>query len=289
VRRTLTEPRASVIIPRVTASLPRRALACVPVALSFALLLRLPAVAHGQAAARPPSAVSQSPRELAPIDLTGYWVSVVTEDWRYRMVLPLRGDYGSVPLNAAGRKVADAWTPDQAGRCEAFGAAAVMRAPGRIHITWEDDSTLKIETEAGSQTRRIHFGPSAPAPAPSWQGVSVAKWDPPPDVIDVLRTGGFDRLDAGQGAAARRAVWTPLKVITTNLRAGWLRGNGVPYSTQAVVTEHFMRFAVPEAGEWLTVRTVVDDPAYLVQSFLTSTNFKREADGSTWSPKPCRE
>ena len=119
--------------------------------------------------------------------------------------------------------------------------------------------------------------------------VSVAKWDPPPDVIDVLRTGGFDRLDAGQGAAARRAVWTPLKVITTNLRAGWLRPNGVPYSSQAAVTEHFMRFAVPEAGEWLTVRTIVDDPAYLVQSFLTSTNFKREADGSKWSPKPCRE
>ena len=117
----------------------------------------------------------------------------------------------------------------------------------------------------------------------------MAKWDPPPDVIDVLRTGGFDRLDAGQGAAARRTVWTPLKVATSNLRAGWLRTNGVPYSAQTVVTEHFMRFAVPEAGEWLTVRTVVDDPAYLVQSFLTSTNFKREADGSKWSPKPCRE
>jgi hypothetical protein len=262
-----------------------------------ALVLFLPAIARGQAqAAQPPRAANPTPRELAPIDLTGYWVSVVTEDWRYRMVMPLKGDYGSVPLNAAGRKAADAWTADQAGRCEAFGAAAVMRAPGRIHITWEDDSTLKIETEAGSQTRHIHVGPSVSAvgspedkSAKSWQGVSVAKWDPPADVIDVLRTGGFDRLDAGQGAAARRAVWTPLKVETRNLRAGWLRTNGVPYSAQAVVTEHFMRFAVPEAGEWLTVRTVVDDPAYLVQSFMTSTNFKREADGSKWSPKPCRE
>jgi hypothetical protein len=256
-----------------------------------ALSLLLPAVAHGQGqAAQPPRAANPPPRELAPIDLTGYWVSVVTEDWRYRMVMPLKGDYGSVPLNAAGRKAADTWTPDQAGRCEAFGAAAVMRAPGRIHITWEDDSTLKIESEAGSQTRRIRFGPSAPSTGgPSWQGVSVAKWDPPPDVIDVLRTGGFDRLDAGQGAAARRAVWTPLKVETRNLRAGWLRTNGVPYSAQTLVTEHFMRFAVPEAGEWLTVRTVVDDPTYLVQSFMTSTNFKREADGSKWSPKPCRE
>jgi hypothetical protein len=285
------------MILRVTSSRPGRTLAGVCVALTLVLPLLLPAVAHGQGqAAQPPRAVNPSPRELAPMDLTGYWVSVVTEDWRYRMVMPLKGDYGSVPLNAAGRHAADAWTPDQAGRCEAFGAAAVMRAPGRIHITWEDESTLKIETEAGSQTRRIRFGPSAPgrfppgAPAAtSWQGVSVASWDPPPDVIDVLRTGGFDRLDAGQGAAARRTVWTPLKVVTTNVRAGWLRTNGVPYSAQTVVTEHFMRFAVPEAGEWLTVRTVVDDPVYLVQSFMTSTNFKREADGSKWSPAPCRQ
>ena len=209
------------------------------------------------------------------------------------MVMPLKGDYGSVPLNANGRRVADTWMPDQAGRCEAFGAGAVMRAPGRVRITWEDDSTLRIDTEAGNQTRRLPLGQAAAASsaagAPSWQGTSVARWDGPPDVIDVLRTGGFDRLDSGMGAAARRMVWTPLKVVTTNLRAGWLRANGVPYSAQAVITEHFMRFAVPEAGEWLTVRTVIDDPAYLVQPFLTSTNFKREADGSKWNPKACRE
>jgi hypothetical protein len=114
-------------------------------------------------------------------------------------------------------------------------------------------------------------------------------WDGPPDVIDVLRTGGFDNLSRGSGAAARRLAWTPLKVVTTNHRAGWLRANGVPYSDRAVITEHFMRFAVPDGGEWLTVRTVVDDPAYLVQPFMTSTNFKKEADGSTWNPKPCRE
>jgi hypothetical protein len=160
-----------------------------------------------------------------------------------------------------------------------------------VRIAWADDSTLRIDTEAGNQTRRLPLGQAAAAvgAAPSWQGTSVAIWDGPPDVIDVLRTGGFDNLNSGSGAAARRMVWTPLKVVTTNLRAGWLRANGVPYSAQAVVTEHFMRFSVPEGGEWLTVRTVVDDPAYLVQPFMTSTNFKREADGSKWNPKPCRE
>ncbi len=259
-----------------------------------AFALAASAVPHGQAPAGQQRAPAPSLRELAPLDLTGYWVSVVTEDWRYRMVLPLKGDYGSVPLNREGRRVADTWTPEQAGRCEAFGAGAVMRAPGRVHITWEDDSTLKIETEAGQQTRRLPLSAgalakSAPASAPSWQGSSIAGWDGPPDVIDVLRTGGFDNLARGSGAAARRQAWTPLKVVTTNLRAGWLRANGVPYSAEAVIIEHFMRFAVPDGGEWLTVRTVVDDPAYLVQPFMTSTNFKREADGSKWNPKACRE
>ena len=263
------------------------------IAAAIAVFLLTSAASRGHGQVAQPRAPNSSIRELAPMDLTGYWVSVVTEDWRYRMVMPAKGDYGSVPLNANGRREADKWTPDQAGRCEAFGAGAVMRAPGRVHITWENDSTLRIDTEAGNQTRRLPLGQAAAAPAagaaPSWQGTSVARWDGPPDVIDVLRTGGFDRLDSGMGAAARRMVWTPLKVVTTNLRPGWLRANGVPYSAQAVVTEHFMRFAVPEAGEWLTVRTVIDDPTYLVQSFMTSTNFKREADGSKWNPKACRE
>lgn len=248
---------------------------------------------HAQGPARGVGpAPALTPKDTAPLDLTGYWVSVVTEDWRYRMVMPRKGDFDSVPLNREGRRVAETWQPEQAGRCEAFGAGAGMRAPGRLHITWENDSTLRIDTDAGQQTRRLFFG-AAPAvsrrPGPTWQGTSMAAWDPPADVIDVLRTGGFDNLSRGMGAAARRAVWTPLKVVTTNLRAGWLRANGVPYSANAVVTEHFMRFTTPDGSEWLTVRTVVDDPTYLVQPFMVSTNFKREADGSKWNPRPCRE
>lgn len=260
----------------------------------FAAITLFSAVLRGQAPAA--AAAGQAPRpaptvrELAPIDLTGTWVSVVTEDWRYRMVMPLKGDYGSVPLNAEGKRAADRWTADQAGRCEAFGIGAVMRNPGRLRISWEDDSTLRIEVEAGQQTRHIPIARAAAASsAPSWQGTSVASWDGPADVIDVLRTGGFDNLNRGSGAAARRLQWTPLKVVTTHFRAGWLRANGVPYSAESTVTEHFMRYAVPDGGEWLTVRTVVDDPAYLVQPFMTSTNFKREGNGAPWNPKACRE
>lgn len=255
-----------------------------------ALVLFVSAGVNGQGpAGQKPAPPPPTPRSLAPLDFTGYWVSVVTEDWRYRMVMPLQGDYGSVPLNAAGRRAADLWKPDQAGKCEAYGVGAGMRAPGRLHITWEDDSTLKIETDAGQQTRRLYFG-TPPAPgAPTWQGISTASWDGPADVIDVLRTGGFDNLSRGSGAAARRLAWTPLKVVTTNFRAGWLRANGVPYSDKATVTEHFMRYAVPGSGEWLTVRTVVDDPTYLVQPFMVSTNFKQEVDGSKWNARPCGE
>ena len=46
----------------------------------------------------------------APVDLTGYWVSLVTEDWRYRMLNAPKGDYYSLPLNAEGKRVADTCT-----------------------------------------------------------------------------------------------------------------------------------------------------------------------------------
>src|SRR5436190_20984562 len=103
-----------------------------------------------------------TPRALAPIDLAGNWVSIVTEDWRFRMVTPAPKDYASVPLNAAARAIADKWDPakDEAdgNACKSYGAANIMRVPGRLHITWDNDTTLKIETDAGQQTRVLHFG-----------------------------------------------------------------------------------------------------------------------------------
>ncbi len=103
-----------------------------------------------------------SPREAAPIDFTGYWVSVVSEDWRWRMVTPAKGDFAGIPFTPEGGSVGEAWDAarDEASGdvCKAYGAAAIMRLPGRLHITWQDDSTLKIETDTGMQTRLLQFG-----------------------------------------------------------------------------------------------------------------------------------
>jgi hypothetical protein len=87
----------------------------------------------------------QTPRAAALFDITGYWVSLVTEDWRYRQFTPAKGDYVSVPVNPEGKKVADSWdaAKDEAAgeQCKAYGAAGLMRMPTRLHITWQDDNT----------------------------------------------------------------------------------------------------------------------------------------------------
>jgi hypothetical protein len=221
----------------------------------------------------------------APIDLTGYWVAYVTEDWRWRMVTPLKGDAASIPTNAEARKVIDAWDPakDEAAglQCKAYGAPAIMRVPGRLHITWQDDKTLKIETDAGQQTRLLHFAGEAARVAPSWQGYSSAKWEGALPTVNppvVFGLGLANRL----GARSRS-----LEVTTTQLRAGYLRKNGVPYSDKAVLKEYYDLFSEPNADTWLMVMTVVDDPTFLAVPFVTTSHFKKIADASGWDPQPC--
>ena len=77
-----------------------------------------------------------------------------------------------------------------------------------------------------------------------------------------------------------------MKVVTTRMKPGYLRKNGVPYSENAVVTEYFDRHTT-YGSEWFTVTTTVEDPKYLNQPFITSTHFKREPDGAKWQPVPC--
>ena len=127
----------------------------------------------------PPQGPPLSPWAAAPIDLTGYWVSVVNEDWRWRMVTPPKGDYASVPMTDEARKIADTWDVSKDGSCMAYGMAGLMRIPTRVHVTWEGDNVLKIETDAGVQTRRLQFDKSAQPGPRSLQGFSVAEWERP--------------------------------------------------------------------------------------------------------------
>ena len=198
------------------------------------------------------------------------------------MLPPAKGDYTTVSqvMTPQARKLADSWTPAMDGRCEAYGVGGVMRMPLRLRISWQDDSTLKIETDAGQQTRLLRFAPEAAAGPRTLQGSSVAEWQ---------RGGGQQDAFLGRGVGAGGAQrWGGLKVTTTNMLAGWLRPNGVPYGESAKVTEYFTRFAHPVAGDWFVVTTVVEDPQYLTGPFITSTNFKKEANESKFKPVPCR-
>jgi hypothetical protein len=218
-----------------------------------------------------------TPRAAAPVDLTGTWVALVTEDWRWRMMTPPKGDYSSIPLTQAGITIVNAWDPAKdtaAGeQCRAYGAPALMRIPGRVRIGWQDDATLKVETEAGTQTRLFNFTrPTQPGTA-SWQGLSIANWQP---------AGG-----PGRRGAAAPARGGSLRVITNNLRPGYLRKNGVPYSANATLTEYYNRVTDPVDNQsYLIVTTVVEDPQYLQQRWVTSTHFRKVDDG-VWKPNAC--
>ena len=221
-------------------------------------------------------------RAGAPLDLTGYWVALVTEDWRFRMLVADPGDTESIPLNPEGVKIAKAWDPQQAradtdNACKAFGAAGLMRIPGRVHISWQNNNTLKVETDSGMQTRLLRFGGVPPANvSSSWQGYSVARWrgmrPPLPGVTTV--------------AAQKKEGY--LQVDTSDLRPGYLRTNGVPYGAATRLLEYYDSFTELNGDRYLVITTIVKDPEYLTEPFVTSSHFKWLADASGWDPTPCR-
>ena len=238
----------------------------------------------GRAGGPPPT-----PKAAARVDFTGNWVSIVSEDWRWRMITPAKGDYANIPINAAARAIADAWDPAKdlaAGEaCKAYSAPAIMREPGRLQITWQDDNTLKIETDAGMQTRLLRFvvpGSNAQAASgePTWQGTSIARWEAPP------RGTAGNTIPLGLGARAGTDNRT-LEVTTTRIRPGYLRKNGVPFSADATVTEYFDLFKDPDGLDWFVVTTIVRDAQFLNGPWVTTSHFKKEPNGAKWKPTPC--
>ncbi len=271
--------------------------------------------AQGRGGGPPPTA-----KAGAPIDLTGYWSAVVTEDWHVRMLTPSKGDFGSgiagtienpgvgfvgagpnpaaqgnIPYTAAAAQVAMKWDPakDEAegNACKAYGAPGLMRLATHLHITWQDDNTLKVDADYGTQTRLFHFAPPAtqgrldygnatflpvrpsklepPAGVePSVQGYSIAQW---------TIMGGSGNFERGGN----------LKVATSRLRPGYYWKNGMPYTGNAAVTEYFRTMELPDRSQWIRYTQVVDDPEYLTQPWIVNYAFKKLPDGSKWSPTPC--
>ena len=246
--------------------------------LSMIFMASLNTLGQGRGGARGGRGAPPAASAAAPFDMTGYWVSVVTEDWRWRM-FPNKGDYAGVPLNAEARRIADAWDPakDEAAgdQCKAYGAPVIMRMAGRFHLTWQDDQTLKIETDAGKQTRVFHFG-ATEAPGGDWQGVSRAQWE--------FNGAGAGFAIAGGGRGPQAGS---LKVVTTNLRPGYLRRNGVPYTANARLTEYYDLIKETNGVTYLVVTSTLEDPAYLTQPMITSAHFKKQADAAGWNPAPC--
>jgi hypothetical protein len=187
------------------------------------------------------------------------------------MVTPEKGQYDALTLNPEGRRVGNTWDPDRdekAGeQCKAYGAANIMRLPGRFHITWENDNTLKIDTDTGTQTRRFHFDAATPG-EPTWQGNSVASWEYGPGGQRGARTGN-------------------LKVVTTNLRAGYIRKNGAPHSDKAVITEYYDVNTAPNGDQWMTITTRIEDPVYFTRPLINTTDFKKLPSEAGWNPTPC--
>jgi hypothetical protein len=258
-------------------------------AVAALVALASPALVHAQrgGGGRGQAAPPQTARQQAPFDLAGYWVSLIVDEWRFR-VTPQKGDIAYLPLNNQARQIANAWDPDKdqtdGNACRAYGAIGVMQRPGRLHITWDGDNALKIETDAGTQTRTLRFG-LAPAQLgePSWQGYSQALWQV--NGRPLIDTGGTGFVPINRVQGATRGG--QLKVTTTNMKPGYIRKNGVPYSDKAVLTEYFTLLTGQANDSYIALTAMVDDPTYLTGQFIRTYTFKKVADATGWDPTPC--
>jgi hypothetical protein len=239
--------------------------------------LTSPAAAQAPAPAAAGAAqAAPTPRAAAPIDITGNWVSLVADDWRWRMMTPPKGDILYLPVNPEGRKVAESWDPakDEAAneQCKAYGPPGVMALPGRLRISWQDDTALKLETDNGTQTRLFQFGRAAAAAGePTRQGRSVAEWE----------------IAGGRRGGPGPRPGSSLKVTTTNMTPGYFRKNGVPYGANATFTEYYTVISEPDGNTYLNLTWFLEDPQYLTGPFIRTVHFKKEPDGSKWAPSAC--
>jgi hypothetical protein len=254
-------------------------------AASWLLVAGLAASADaGQRGAGPPGpAAPANARTAAPVDLTGYWVSIVTEDWIERMSpdSPPSGtggrDAGDRAAAGSGRGRGAALPPAGADPCRVYGAGGSMRVPGRLNIAWADDNTLKIDMDAGTQSRILRFGQVPPPAQRTLQGHSVASWE-----TGAAGRGGFGGR-GGAPAAPAAPRWGQLKVVTTQTTGGYLLSSRNTYSENAVITEYFMTHS-DFGTDYMTVMTMIEDGG---NPRIVSSTFKKEPNGSKFKPTGC--
>jgi len=190
-------------------------------------------------------------------DISGNWAGLYHEDQPHRIPGPELGDYTGIPLNDAGRLKADSWDASiltlREHQAKPHPSTYSLRGPANIRIRRELDpatqETIGYELFGtfGQATRMIWLDGRAHPPvhaAHTWAGFSTARWD-----------------------------GSQLEVVTTHLKAGWLQRNGVAHSDRATMTERFIRH-----GNHLTVVTFVDDPIYLEEPFIRTTNWVLSPD-----------
>ena len=194
---------------------------------------------------------------LAQTDLAGVWAPLMHEDQPERGPGPEIGDYLGLPITAAMRLRAESWdasiltVPEH--RCKPHPSTYGFRGVGNLRITTQvDDKTqsiIKLHTHIQWQEqRRDIWMDGRPHPpeyaAHTWAGFSTGRWD-----------------------------GNSLEVVTSHLKVGWLQRNGVAHSDRATMTERFIRH-----GNYLTVVTMVDDPIYLEEPFIRTTNWVLNPD-----------
>ena len=92
---------------------------------------------------------------------------------------------------------------------------------------------------------------------------------------------------SGEGRGSGGTRRGSMKSVTTQLRPGYLRKNGVPYSASTVFTEYWDLHTEANGDQYLVDTNTVEDPMYLQAPWVTAIHFKKEPDGAKWDPSPC--
>ncbi|HKH73634.1 MAG TPA: MBL fold metallo-hydrolase [Vicinamibacterales bacterium] len=200
----------------------------------------------------------------AQIDFSGEWAPRFWEDQPERVPGPELGDYLGIPISEAARRRADAWDASiqtlPEWQCRPHSADYIWRGPSNLRVSKEVDPVSREITAFHAEwlrsvDRAIYLDgrPHPPADAlHTWAGFSTARWD-----------------------------GDMLTVTVTHLKEGYLRRNGLPRSDKATLTEHWIR-----NGDLLTVMTIVNDPVYLTEPFVRTTDYELDLRQQV-PPYPC--